>query len=283
MSYKTIINCKDLMLNIDNSDFVVFDCRCDIKNPNYGIETYTEGHIKNSIFVDIDVDLASKKTTTSGRHPLPDTELLASKLSQWGLSNEKQAVIYDDANGAFASRMWWTLKWLGHEKTAVLDGGIDSWLRQGGKMIADQTSFERSSFDFEINNPLQVLIDEVEDAQYKMDRLIIDARSKKRYLGIEDPVDPVAGHVPGAISHPFNDNLAKDGTFKEPAELRHIYSKILGDSSPSNVISMCGSGVTACHNILAMEIAGLPGAKLFVGSWSEWITNSNRPVAKIED
>ena len=134
-----------------------------------------------------------------------------------------------------------------------------------------------------IDNAQQVLIDEVEDAQYKMDRIIIDARSKERYLGIKDRVDPIAGHVPGAISHPFNNNLTKDGVFKSASELRLIYSKILGDSSATNIISMCGSGVTACHNILAMEIAGLFGAKLYVGSWSEWITNSNRPIAKIDN
>ena len=283
MSYKTIIKSEDLILNIDNRDFVIFDCRCDIKDPNFGIESYLEGHIKNSIFVDINVDLASKKTSKSGRHPLPDPELLVQKLSQWGLSSEKQAVIYDDANGAFASRMWWTLRWLGHEKVALLDGGLGQWIKKKGKLVKDQTSFERSNFKPNINDNLHVMIDEVEDAQYKMDRLIIDARSKKRYSGVEDPVDPIAGHVPGAISHPFNENLSKDGTFKTSSELRLMYGKLLGDSKVSNVISMCGSGVTACHNILAMEIAGFLGVKLFVGSWSEWITSPNRPIAKIED
>ena len=283
MSYKTIINYKDLMLNIDNRDFVIFDCRCDIKDSKYGIESYTEGHIKNSIFVDTDSDLASKKTTSSGRHPLPDPELLASKLAQWGLSSDKQAIVYDDVSGAFASRMWWTLKWMGHEKVAVLDGGLEEWIKQGGKLVTTQTTFERGTFTAAVNDSMQVLLDEVEDAQYKMGRIIIDARSKERYQGLKDPVDPVAGHVPGAVSHPFKNNLTNDGIFKPSTELRHIYSKILADTPISSVISMCGSGVTACHNILAMEIAGLSGAKLYVGSWSEWITDSSRPIAKIEN
>ena len=283
MPYKTIIKYEDLLNNIKNNEFVIFDCRCDIKDPNHGIESYTEGHIKNSAFIDLDNDLASKKTSSSGRHPLPEPDLLAGKLAQWGLSNDKQAVIYDDAGGAFASRMWWTLKWMGHEKAAVLDGGLPEWVKQGGKLVTEQTSSERTEFNVTIDNAQQVLIDEVEDAQYKMDRIIIDARSKERYLGIKDRVDPIAGHVPGAISHPFSNNLTKDGVFKSASELRLIYSKILGDSSATNIISMCGSGVTACHNILAMEIAGLFGAKLYVGSWSEWITNSNRPIAKIDN
>ena len=282
MSYKTIISIEDLIKNLDNEEFIIFDCRCDIKDPKHGIESYTEGHIRNSIFVDIDNDLASKKTLKSGRHPLPDPDLLAQKLSQWGLSNSKQAVVYDDAGGAFASRMWWILKWMGHDKVAVLDGGIHEWNKKGGKLVTEQTIFNRSEFETNINDEMQVDVSEVEDAQYKMDRIIIDARSKERYLGIEDKVDPIAGHVPGAISQPLSNNLVKGGTFKSPSELRLIYSKILGDTSPSTMISMCGSGITACHNILAMEIAGLKGTTLFVGSWSEWITDSSRPIAKID-
>ena len=282
MSYKTIISAKELLLNINNKDFVVFDCRCDIKDSKFGIQSYTEGHIENAIFVDTDMDLASEKTQSSGRHPLPEPNILSEKLSQWGLSNSKQAVVYDDVGGAFAGRMWWILKWLGHKNVAVLDGGLSAWLKVGGKLITKDTLFGKGTFIPEVNNSMQVFIDDIEDAQYKMNKMIIDARSKERYLGIKDPVDPIAGHIPGAISHPLGQNLTKEGVFKSPEELKHLYLKILSDIEGSNVISMCGSGVTACHNILAMEIAGIYGVKLYVGSWSEWITKPDRPIITID-
>ena len=282
MSYKTIISAKELLININNKDFVIFDCRCDIKDSKFGIQSYTEGHTENAIFADTDMDLSSEKTQFSGRHPLPEPNILSEKLSQRGLSNSKQAVVYDDVGGAFAGRMWWILKWLGHKNVAVLDGGLSAWLKVGGKLVTKGTLFEKGAFIPEVNNSMQVFIDDIEDAQYKMNKLIIDARSKERYLGIKDPVDPIAGHIPGAISHPLGQNLTKEGVFKSPEELKHLYFKILSDIDGSNVISMCGSGVTACHNILAMEIAGIYGVKLYVGSWSEWIAKPDRPIVTID-
>jgi len=283
MSYKTIISAKDLIKNVNNDDFIIFDCRCDISDSSYGIEAYNEGHIENSIFIDIDHDLASEKTSDSGRHPLPDPRLFSEKLSQWGMSNNKQAVVYDDAGGAFAGRMWWILKWLGHSNVAVLDGALGAWMSIGGKLTSKPTIFERAVFEPSPNNNMYVSIKDVEDAQYKMNKLIIDARSRERYLGIKDPVDPIAGHIPGAVSHPLGMNLDKNGHFKSPEELRHNFNKIIGDTVSSDIISMCGSGITACHNILALEICGIKDVTLFVGSWSEWITDKSRPVAKIDE
>jgi thiosulfate/3-mercaptopyruvate sulfurtransferase len=283
MSYKTIISAKDLIKNVNNDDFIIFDCRCDISDSSYGIEAYNEGHIENSIFIDIDHDLASEKTSDSGRHPLPDPRLFSEKLSQWGMSNNKQAVVYDDAGGAFAGRMWWILKWLGHSNVAVLDGALGAWMSIGGKLTSKPTIFERAVFEPNPNNNMYVSIKDVEDAQYKMNKLIIDARSRERYLGIKDPVDPIAGHIPGAVSHPLGMNLDKNGHFKSPEELRHNFNKIIGDTVSSDIISMCGSGITACHNILALEICGIKDVTLFVGSWSEWITDKSRPVAKIDE
>ena len=245
--------------------------------------SYKEGHIENSIFVDVDYDLASEKTANSGRHPLPDPGLLSEKLSQWGMSNNKQAVIYDDAGGAFAGRMWWILKWLGHSNVAVLDGALGAWMSNGGKLTTKETIFEREVFTPKVNDSMHVSVEEVEDAQYKMNKLIIDARSKERYLGIKDMVDPIAGHIPGAISHPLGQNLDKNGHFKSPEELRHNFIKLIGDTASSDIISMCGSGITACHNILALEISGIKNVSLFVGSWSEWITDKSRPIAKIDE
>ena len=282
MSYKTIISAEDLKNNIDNNDFIVFDCRCDISDSSYGRSAYNDGHIQNSIFIDVDHDLASEKTVDSGRHPLPDPEILSEKLSQWGMNSSKQVVVYDDAGGAFASRMWWIFKWLGHTNVAVLDGALGAWMSSGGKLTSKTTIFERSSFTPKIHDDLHVSLKEVEEAQYQMDKLILDARSKERYLGIKDPVDPVAGHIPGAISHPLGLNLDKNGHFKSVEELKHGFNKVIGDTKSFNIISMCGSGITACHNILALEICGFKDIPLYVGSWSEWIVDKNRPIAKIE-
>ncbi|MAR78109.1 MAG: sulfurtransferase [Gammaproteobacteria bacterium] len=283
MSYKTIISAENLINSLQDENTLVFDCRCDIKDTTYGIQAYTEGHIPGSIYVNVDTDLASEKTPSSGRHPLPDADALSEKLSQWGLSSEKQAVIYDDASGAFAGRMWWILKWLGHKKVAVLDGGLGSYMSIGGKLTTDETIFEKNIFTPNIQSEMVVEITDVEEAQYKMNKLIIDARSKERYLGIKDLVDPIAGHVPGAISHPLSLNLNKDGKFRSPEDLKLAFDKIIADTTSENVISMCGSGITACHNILAMEIAGIKGIKLYVGSWSEWITDKSRPIANIDN
>jgi thiosulfate/3-mercaptopyruvate sulfurtransferase len=191
--------------------------------------------------------------------------------------------VYDDAGGAFAGRMWWVLKWLGHTNVAVLDGALGGWMASGGKLTQGNTIFERSVFTPNIQDDMYVSINDVEDAQYKMDKLIIDARSKERYLGIKDPVDPVAGHVPGAISYPLGQNLDKKGHFKSAEELKHSFSKLIGETESGDIISMCGSGITACHNILALEIAGIRGIKLYVGSWSEWIMDKSRPIATIDD
>ena len=283
MSYKTIISADNLMKNINNKDFIIFDCRCDISDSSYGVNAYNEGHIENAIFVDVDHDLASEKTANSGRHPLPDPQLLSEKLSQWGMTNNKQAIVYDDAGGAFASRMWWILKWLGHTNVAVLDGALGAWMSNGGKLSTKPTIFERHVFNPSIKNDMHVSIKDVEEAQYKMSKLILDARSKERYLGIKDEVDPVAGHIPGAISHPLGKNLDKNGHFRSPEELKLNFNKLIGDTASSDIISMCGSGITACHNILALEISGIKGVPLYVGSWSEWITDKSRPIAKIDE
>ena len=282
MSYKTTISEKDLKNNISNNDFIIFDTRCDIKDSGYGIDSYTEGHIENSIFVDVDTDLASEKQQGTGRHPLPKVETFCDKLSHWGMDNNKQVVIYDDAGGAFAGRMWWMLRWLGHEDVAVLDGGLNAWVKNGNKLITSPTLFKKSYFEPTINNEMIATLRDVENAQHVLNTILLDARSKERYEGISDPVDPIAGHVPGAISHPLGTNLDRTGKFKDKEELKHNFDKISHDLKEKEIISMCGSGITACHNILALEIAGIKNAKLYVGSWSEWITDPNRTVVTIK-
>jgi thiosulfate/3-mercaptopyruvate sulfurtransferase len=198
------------------------------------------------------------------------------------MDNNKQVVIYDDAGGAFAGRMWWMLRWLGHEDVAVLDGGLNSWVKNGNKLITSPTLFKKSYFEPTINNEMIATLRDVENAQHVLNTILLDARSKERYEGISDPVDPIAGHVPGAISHPLGTNLDRTGKFKDKEELKHNFDKISHDLKEKEIISMCGSGITACHNILALEIAGIKNAKLYVGSWSEWITDPNRTVVTIK-
>ena len=282
MSYKTIISDSDLKDNIDNKDFIIFDTRCDIKDRGYGIDSYTEGHIKNSIFVDIDTDLASEKQAGTGRHPLPKVEVFCEKLSHWGMDNNKQVVVYDDAGGAFAGRLWWMMKWLGHDNVAVLNGGLNSWVKNGNKLVTSPTLFEKSFFEPKIRPDMIASLEDVENAQYGMNTILLDARSKERYEGVSDPVDPIPGHVPGAISHPLGTNLDRTGKFKTKEELIHNFGKISSELKDKDIISMCGSGITACHNILALEISGIKNAKLYVGSWSEWITDPNRTVVTIK-
>ena len=284
MIYKTIIKAEDLINILDSDDVVLFDARCDIKDTSYGIDAYNDGHIPNAIFIDIDNDMAGAKRPSTGRHPLPDPEKLAEKLSQWGVDNNKQIIVYDDAGGAFAGRVWWIMRWMGHKGgVAILDGGLSGFLGSGGKLVTNQKSRDRSHYEYDCKNEMHVSIEEVISAQYKVDTALVDARSKERYLGIKDPVDPVAGHVPGALSQPLGNNLTNKGYFKSPEELKLIYSKLLGDIQADKIISMCGSGITACHNIIAMEIAGIKNVRLYVGSWSEWIADPQRPIAKIDD
>ena len=282
MSYKTIISAQELNKNLNNTSFIIFDCRCDITDKSYGVQAYNEGHIENSIFVDVDTDLASEKQQGTGRHPLPKVETFCDKLSHWGMDNNKQVIIYDDAGGAFAGRMWWMLRWLGHEDVAVLDGGLNSWVKNGNKLITSPTLFKKSYFEPTINNEMIATLRDVENAQHVLNTILLDARSKERYEGISDPVDPIAGHVPGAISHPLGTNLDRTGKFKDKEELKHNFDKISHDLKEKEIISMSGSGITACHNILALEIAGIKNAKLYVGSWSEWITDPNRTVVTIK-
>ena len=282
MIYKTIISVDDLKKNLNNKDFLIFDSRCDIKDSGYGIDSYTEGHIENSIFIDVDTDLASEKRPGTGRHPLPDVSSFSEKLSHWGMNNNKQVVVYDDAGGAFASRLWWMLKWLGHEEVAVLDGGLNSWVKDGNKLVTTPTIFEKSHFEANVQENMIATVKDVEEAQFKMNTILLDARSKERYEGINDPVDPIAGHVPGAISHPLGTNLDRTAKFRSREDLKHNFSKIANDMVDREIISMCGSGITACHNVLALQICGLTNVKLYVGSWSEWITDSSRTIVTIK-
>lgn len=279
MTYQTIISVKDLNNNLGTKNWFIFDCRFLLKDPEGGLKKFNQGHIPGAQFADMDKDLASPMTATSGRHPLPDPNEFIKKLQSWGLNNSSQIICYDDMSGAFAARMWWLLKWLGHNDVAVLDGGIDKWTASGLALEKDVKQQEAGTFSGQANNAMWVDVEFVQKELEKNKINLLDARSDERFTAKDTKTDPVAGHVPGAISFPFAGNLSKQGVFLSADELQQRFAPIVSNTKNKEVINMCGSGVTACHNLLAMSIAGQPLTRLFVGSWSEWIKDKSRPVA----
>ncbi len=279
MTYQTIISVEDLNKNISNQDWFVFDCRFLLKDPEGGLKKFNQGHIPGAQFADMDKDLASPMTATTGRHPLPDPNELIKKLQSWGISNSSQIICYDDMSGAFAARMWWLLKWLGHNDVAVLDGGIDKWTANGLTVETDVQQRTAGSFSGQANNDMWVVVGFIQKELEQNKINLLDARSSERFTAKDSKTDPVAGHVPGAMSFPFAENLSKQGVFLSADELKNRFAPMVVNAKDKEAISMCGSGVTACHNLLAMSIAGLPITRLYVGSWSEWIKDKSRPVA----
>lgn len=278
MSHTTLISVADLAQHLDDPAFVIFDCRHELTNPEAGSQAYAQSHLPNARFAHLDRDLAAPLTGRNGRHPLPDPAAFVAWLSRMGVSNTSQVVGYDHAGGVYASRLWWMLRWLGHQGVAVLDGGWQAWLAAGQPVTAvvpapTPRRFSGSAKDSPV------------DANYVLahlhsrDMVLIDARANDRYHGQNETIDPVGGHIPGAVNRFFKDNLTPQGVFKSPEQLRKELGALLGNANPGKVVSQCGSGVTACHNLLAMEIAGLKGARLYPGSWSEWIADPARPRA----
>jgi thiosulfate/3-mercaptopyruvate sulfurtransferase len=280
MYYTTLVSTDDLARHLDDPHWVVIDCRFTLTDPEGGRLTYRNGHIPGARYAHLDEDLAAPIGPGTGRHPLPDAEALAEKLCHWGIGVNKQVVVYDDSFGSMAVRLWWLLRWLGHPSVALLDGGYPKWLREKRPVTQDVPPETGKATYARLPEPsLYVSVDQVMQAMKTGDQLILDARPERRFSGEYEPLDPVAGHVPGAVNWNFEENLDIDGTFMPPEALRENYQALLKGRSPSEVIHMCGSGVTACHNILAMEVAGLSGSRLYVGSWSEWITDPSRPIA----
>lgn len=278
--YKTLIDCQALALHLNHLHWVVVDCRFVLSKPEAGYKAYLASHIPGARYAHLNNDMSAPPTPNSGRHPLPDPERLAQKLGLWGIDHNTQVVVYDDSFGAMAARLWWLLRWLGHSSVALLDGGLPAWQRAGYPMTPDLPVVARARFIPQVHHDLWVASTDVEAARLQTDSVIMDARAEERFRGEVEPLDRVAGHVPGAINTPYEDNLHVSGTFLPPQALRELYLGIMGKVPAHKAIQMCGSGVTACHNILAMEHAGLTGAKLYAGSWSAWITDDRRPVAR---
>lgn len=280
MILTTLVDTETLARHLDDPRWVVFDCRFTLTDPEAGRRAYLAGHIPGARYAHLEEDLSSPVGPGTGRHPLPDPEALARKLGAWGVDETRQVVVYDDSFGAMAARLWWLLRWLGHEAVALLDGGFPKWLREGRPVTATPPRLAPARFLPRVRDELWVDSQFVARAIQDHTHVVLDARAEERFRGEVEPLDKVAGHIPGALNRPYEDNLDLSGEFLSEETLREDYAELLGGVSPERVVVMCGSGVTACHNLLAMEHAGLKGAKLYAGSWSEWITDPNRPVAK---
>ena len=257
-------------------DVVVIDCRFSLLDPNVGEQAYSRSHLPGAVYAHLERDLSDMGPHGEGRHPWPQADVLVAKLRRWGIEPRSQVIAYDDADGAYAARLWFVLRLLGHEKVAVLDGGWARWTALGLPVSSSPHQGLTTRYEADFDRSRLLNADQVES--HLLDGgLLVDARAPARFRGEEEPIDRVAGHVPGAINRPFATNLS-DGRFKAPMQLADEFRALLDGRDPTTVVMMCGSGVTACHNILAMERGGLKGAKLFTGSWSGWIEKPSRPV-----
>jgi thiosulfate/3-mercaptopyruvate sulfurtransferase len=267
-------------LNARIGSVLPIDCRFDLARPNAGREAYAAGHIPGAIYAHLDEDLSSPITPHSGRHPLPHPAVLASTFGRWGIDSSTQVIAYDADTGMFASRLWWLLRWLGHLRVAVLDGGFKAWQAAGLPTSTSMPAPKPAVFVGQSRDDLVVSADEVAVLVKQNSWRVLDARAPERFRGDVEPIDPVAGHIPGARNHPFAANMGSDGRLLPAVELAAKLNASLDGVSAERSVMMCGSGVTACHNLLAMEVAGLRGAKLYAGSWSEWIRDPSRPVTR---
>ena len=274
--HTTLVSTQQLADNL--AAWRVFDCRHDLAKPDWGFEEFQKAHLPGALFAHLDRDLSGPKTGNNGRHPLPEPRAFASWLGKQGLQPADQVVCYDGGPGAMAARLWWMLRWVGHETVAVLDGGYAKWQREGRPTTADVAEFSPVTYPGRAKTSMVAQLSLVEKKLRKA--ALLDARAPARYRGEQEPIDPVAGRIPGAKNRFNNDNLAPEGTFKKPALLRAEFESILADRNAAEIIHYCGSGVAACHNALAMEIAGLTGSRTYIGSWSEWSADPARPIAR---
>ena len=277
MSFTTLIDAATLAAHQADPDGLIIDVRHQLADTAYGERVYAAGHISGAHFLHCDCDLSGAMSGTNGRHPLPSAEKLIARFGLLGIGANTQVVVYDDAQGMIAGRLWWLLRWLGHGQVAVLDGGLQAWLAIGGALTQDVPAARATNF-------VANLRDSLVDADYVQNFLetsriyLVDARSPDRYRGENETIDPVGGRVPGAVNRFFRENLQENGLFKPAELLRAEWLTALAGRSAEQVVHYCGSGVSACHNVLAMEVAGLPGSRLYAGSWSEWCSVPTRPM-----
>ncbi|CAN5397021.1 sulfurtransferase [soil metagenome] len=275
MPLTILITTDELSARLDNVELVIVDCRFDLADVGKGRRDYELSHIPGAVYADLNRDLASVPTGMNGRHPLPEPRAFVRTLEQLGIGNDTQVVAYDQDVGMYASGLWWMLRWMGHDAVAVLDGGYAKWSAEQRSTTSGVESKPAGTFTGEAHGAMIASVDDVARSAN-----LLDARAPERYRGDVEPLDRVAGHIPGARNHFYRNNVTADGIFRTPNELRELFTPTLGDTSAEGLVCYCGSGVTACHNLLALEHAGLHGARLYPGSWSEWSSDPARPVGR---
>ncbi len=268
--------------NLEAPNLLIVDCRFALDQPDKGRQDYQRGHIPGAIYADLNKDLSAPVIPgESGRHPLPEAAAWQATLEKWGMTPDTHVIAYDDAGCVYAARLWWMLKWIGHNQVTVMDGGWSAWIEAGYPVSDEIPEPETSQYPVKTDDSMVITAKELQSRLHTPDLVMLDARSEQRYRGEVEPIDPVAGHIPGALCHPFTTNLDGSGRFKPVEKLRQGLTSTLPRnlSEQACIVCYCGSGATACNNILAATLAGLPMPKLYAGSWSEWITDPNRPIA----
>jgi thiosulfate/3-mercaptopyruvate sulfurtransferase len=278
-AFTTLIDVATLANQLQRPDLVLFDCRFELGNVSWGEIEYAAAHLPGARYLHLDRDLSGPITEHSGRHPLPDPRVFTNRLASLGVDAGCQVIAYDQGNGAYAARLWWLARWIGLRNVAVLDGGLSAWRAAGLPLDQSLPAPQPRKLEMRLNDAAWVTSESVDTLRRRPGNLLVDARGAERFAGRNETIDPVAGHVPGARNHPFLGNLGVDGKFLSAERLHQRWGVMLGSLPPSAVIAMCGSGVTACHNLLALEYAGLPGGRLYAGSWSEWIRDPRRLIA----
>jgi thiosulfate/3-mercaptopyruvate sulfurtransferase len=280
MAFRTLVSTAVLASRLDDPAYAIVDCRAKLDDLEWGAREHAAAHIPGAVHADLTNDLSGPKSGANGRHPLPDPHALAETFGRLGIASGVQVVAYDQENGMFASRLWWLLRWLGHDAVAVLDGGFKKWTAEGRPVQSGVTHRTPRAFEGAPRADMTVDVQAVASQLGSGGPLLVDARAPERYRGDTEPIDKVGGHIPGAKNHFFQWNLDGQGLFRPPEELREKIGASIGDTPGDQIVCYCGSGVTACHNLLAFEHAGVKGAKLYAGSWSEWSSDANRPVEK---
>lgn len=274
-----LISAAELAAVAGDARLVIVDCRHDLAQPEAGEAAWREAHIPGALFMHLDRDLSAKKTGRNGRHPLPSPQDFVALLGARGISPAHRVVAYDDAGGMFAARLWWMLRWVGHRDAAVLDGGLSAWKVAGGALDTTVRNLPPTDYPLGVVEPT-LDADAVLASLEGGGRLLVDARAPDRFRGENETLDPVGGHIPGAVNRFFKLNIGEDGRFKPADVLRAEWREVIGGRDPASLVMQCGSGVTACHNLLALEVAGLSGAQLYPGSWSEWCSDPARPMTR---
>jgi len=277
--HKTLVTPSTLAQHVNDPSWVVIDCRFDLTDPGKGELLYKAGHIPGARYAHLDRHLSGPKTGSNGRHPLPEPDAMRASFGELGIGPMVQVVAYDADNGMYAARLWWMLRWMGQDAVAVLDGGLARWQKEGHPVRAGVEPPTPARFKGSPRRGWRLTVDEVAGGLQDATRLLVDSRTPERYRGIGETLDKVGGHIPGAVNYFFQQNLTEDNTFKSAEVLKAQWAPILEDRDPKDVVVYCGSGVTACHNLLALEHAGIRGVKIFPGSWSEWSADPTRPVS----